>query len=662
MARLPTPGSDNGTWGDVLNDFLAQAHNTDGSLKDAGVVADKATTASPTFTGTVTVPTPINPTDATTKAYVDSAAAAGTPDATSSTKGKLQLTGDLGGTAASPTVPGLASKAQALAVAATVSAAGALVANKHNPVDATAGNLTMTLPTGQAAGTVIVVEKSDATTNTVTASGNIRGVGSSTLVLALQKESIEFLADAAGSWWPVAGHKTLGSLDNRYRMGSAVVNVTDFGAVGDNSTNCDAAFAAAYTAAGYHGTILIPSGVYKLTVVANFRSRSVIGAGQDKTILNQYTDAAEVCAVGGIQVHYSDFTVRHQNIDSVLAQTVPAGVGMTMVNVGYGSTIERIEAFNNTCNFYGDVYQATTGTGSYISGNTFFSVTVKDITSNTFSYASIYINGSGTGSNFDNIYTSNWLVQGADIASSTYRTARYGIHMNGVSAHQQFRQINIEHGTYHRGFSINGIRNCIVDGLHFEGVGVYPIAGEGYATFLAASSDSGVHIRGLSVTGCRFDNRFLTSPNVASLFRIYDTSRFIVRGVKCSGQYYYQFATDTIRRMYNSVSGVTTGAGLTLDDYEDSDVNVSFGSASSLDAGYTSATTIPFQRSVAMQSAAGALQPGTIAGPGASIYSGTGVPTLSALAGDFYLRTDTPGVANQRLYVCTGTTNWTGII
>lgn len=35
MARLPTPGGDENTWGDVLNDFLAQAHNSDGSLKSA---------------------------------------------------------------------------------------------------------------------------------------------------------------------------------------------------------------------------------------------------------------------------------------------------------------------------------------------------------------------------------------------------------------------------------------------------------------------------------------------------------------------------------------------------------------------------------------------------------------------------------------------------
>lgn len=33
MSRLPSPGSDNGIWGDVLNDFLLVEHNSDGSLK-----------------------------------------------------------------------------------------------------------------------------------------------------------------------------------------------------------------------------------------------------------------------------------------------------------------------------------------------------------------------------------------------------------------------------------------------------------------------------------------------------------------------------------------------------------------------------------------------------------------------------------------------------
>lgn len=35
MARLPSVGGDNGNWGTVLNSFLQQSHNSDGSLKNA---------------------------------------------------------------------------------------------------------------------------------------------------------------------------------------------------------------------------------------------------------------------------------------------------------------------------------------------------------------------------------------------------------------------------------------------------------------------------------------------------------------------------------------------------------------------------------------------------------------------------------------------------
>jgi len=157
MARLPQPGGDKGTWGEVLNEFLSVEHNDDGTLKDTGTLATKeevitagttsqyfrgdktwqtldkasvgltnvdntsdvnkpvstaqqtaidakvadaindgATTiapsqnavfdalalkaplASPTFTGTVTVPTPTNSTDAANKGYADLSAAIST--------------------------------------------------------------------------------------------------------------------------------------------------------------------------------------------------------------------------------------------------------------------------------------------------------------------------------------------------------------------------------------------------------------------------------------------------------------------------------------------------------------------------------------------------------------------------------------------------------
>jgi len=42
MSRLPTPGSDDGLWGTILNDFLSVEHNADGTLKSSGSLAAKA--------------------------------------------------------------------------------------------------------------------------------------------------------------------------------------------------------------------------------------------------------------------------------------------------------------------------------------------------------------------------------------------------------------------------------------------------------------------------------------------------------------------------------------------------------------------------------------------------------------------------------------------
>lgn len=37
MARLPQPKSDEGTWGDILNEYLLVSHNNDGTVKSGAV-------------------------------------------------------------------------------------------------------------------------------------------------------------------------------------------------------------------------------------------------------------------------------------------------------------------------------------------------------------------------------------------------------------------------------------------------------------------------------------------------------------------------------------------------------------------------------------------------------------------------------------------------
>jgi hypothetical protein len=83
MSRLPVPGSDDGTWGSILNDYLSVSLDTDGTVK-ASAIASKANDSAvvhntgnesvdgvKTFTSSPVVPAPTNPTDAATKGYVD---------------------------------------------------------------------------------------------------------------------------------------------------------------------------------------------------------------------------------------------------------------------------------------------------------------------------------------------------------------------------------------------------------------------------------------------------------------------------------------------------------------------------------------------------------------------------------------------------------------
>jgi len=80
MARLPVPGSDDGAWGDLLNDFLMVEHNADGSLKLRSAVVHntgaEAIAGVKTFSDSPLVPTPTDDNQAATKSYTDDATSA----------------------------------------------------------------------------------------------------------------------------------------------------------------------------------------------------------------------------------------------------------------------------------------------------------------------------------------------------------------------------------------------------------------------------------------------------------------------------------------------------------------------------------------------------------------------------------------------------------
>jgi len=105
MARLPQPGGDTGTWGQLLNDFLAVAHDSNGnimptSLADNSVPGSKLQTSSVTNTqldtGTGSNGQVLTK-DSSASGGFAWTSVAGSPDATTSAKGLVQLAGDLGG-------------------------------------------------------------------------------------------------------------------------------------------------------------------------------------------------------------------------------------------------------------------------------------------------------------------------------------------------------------------------------------------------------------------------------------------------------------------------------------------------------------------------------------------------------------------------------------
>ena len=179
----------------AVKDYVDQA--TRGTALAADLAA-KANLASPTFSGTPILPSGTtgvtqtsgdNSTKLATTAYVDAQLAAGAADATTSTKGIVKLTGDLGGTATSPTVPGLALKANTADVRTSL----ATKEDASNKSNAALGTSTTLFPTQNAVKTYVdaqvasaTIVDADATTRgKIQLAGDLSGTASSPTVPGL---------------------------------------------------------------------------------------------------------------------------------------------------------------------------------------------------------------------------------------------------------------------------------------------------------------------------------------------------------------------------------------------------------------------------------------------------------------------------------------------
>ena len=160
MTRLPIPGADADSWGDILNDYLQVSLAANGTLKPDAVtpaaiqddsvsgtkLQDSSITSAKLDVTGGTDGQVLTKDSGSSSGLAWTSAAGSAPDASTTAKGLVKLAGDLGGTADLPTVPGLADKA---ATATTISAGTGLTGGGDLST-----NRTIAANFGTAAGTI----------------------------------------------------------------------------------------------------------------------------------------------------------------------------------------------------------------------------------------------------------------------------------------------------------------------------------------------------------------------------------------------------------------------------------------------------------------------------------------------------------------------------
>lgn len=167
------------------------------------------------------------------------------PDADATTKGILQLAGDLGGTASSPTAPTKVDKFTPTAVKTTTytAAVGELIA-----CDASGGGFTVTLPSAPADKSRIFIKKIDTSANTVTINrGGGTDVfektgGATSLTLSLTGASVLLIYNSSAGVWYAQYSQALSTLDTRFLALNLItaVKTTTYTAAAGEYVPCDA--------------------------------------------------------------------------------------------------------------------------------------------------------------------------------------------------------------------------------------------------------------------------------------------------------------------------------------------------------------------------------------------------------------------------------------
>ena len=388
---------------------FVQAATTGIALQAA--VDAKADKNSPTFTGTPILPTGTtgatqlsgdNSTKLATTAYVDAQVSAGAADASSSIKGIIQLTGALGGTASSPTVPGLALKANTSDVTTSL----ATKEDASNKSNSALGTSTTLFPTQNAVKTYVdgqissatIVDADASTKGKLQLAGDLAGSALSPSVVKLRGTPINSIAPTTAGHvltYDVNGSATWAAPANSANTISGVVPVANGGTGLSSVTNGGAVYASSSSALTT-GTLPLTAGG---TGVTSQQAAINILTGTQSTgkyLRSDGTDARlSTIQAADVPTLNQNTTGTAATVSGIVAVTNGGTGASTLTGYlkGSGTSVMTASAGIPVDDLTGTLPITAGGTGA-ATANLAFNTLVPDQTSNTGKY--LTTNGTNT--------------------------------------------------------------------------------------------------------------------------------------------------------------------------------------------------------------------------------------------------------------------------
>lgn len=366
MARLPQPGSDNGTWGDILNEYLSQTLKSDGSLRDNSVtnsaIAPHAVTAAEIASDTVTAAQIQDGTiteaqlDASVQNKLNTAGSGNVADGTITTA-KLQ-----DGAVTNVKVAPSAAIAQSKIANLTTDLAGK-AASVHTHVAAEISDSTVI---GRA-----LVAAADAAS-----ARSVLGAGTSDLVLGTTSTTAK-----AGDYVPTKTDVGLANVDNTSdaTKNSATATLTNKTLDGTNNT-----FQNIPQSAVTGLSTALSSKVAATTTVNGHALSSNITITPGDVLPTQSGNSGRFLTTDGSNVSWG---VVAGGGDMMTSTYDPAGINQQLIGISAAQTLvnKTISGSNNTLSNISILSLSTTGTASastYLRGDGVWSVLNNRVTTN----------------------------------------------------------------------------------------------------------------------------------------------------------------------------------------------------------------------------------------------------------------------------------------